>query len=186
MMLGDDCISSGSILKDYDSKELMHFLSIISSNEDGEKGNGVLLGDNAPYAVPKGTSVKLINDIALKNTVNTDDALLALEFGVAENPPLLSYLQSLQQLSSESLPSQVAKTVFQVFQKRSDGLDLEVLSCDDIDFLKKRIEEKEMWILPIVQDLWVSLHHSLHHSFGLICWCDDEKLKKGIQELEIC
>ena len=33
------------------------------------------------------------------------------EFGVAESPPLLSYLQSLLQLSSENLPSQAAKTV---------------------------------------------------------------------------
>ena len=33
------------------------------------------------------------------------------EFGVAENPPLLSYLQSLLQLSSGILPSEAAKTV---------------------------------------------------------------------------
>ncbi|GJY91609.1 histidine kinase-, DNA gyrase B-, and HSP90-like ATPase family protein [Tanacetum coccineum] len=33
------------------------------------------------------------------------------EFGVAENPPLLSYLQSLLQLSNQSLPSQAAKTL---------------------------------------------------------------------------
>ena len=33
------------------------------------------------------------------------------EFGVAENPPLLSYLQSLLELSTGSLPSQAAKTV---------------------------------------------------------------------------
>nr|GEW23168.1 hypothetical protein [Tanacetum cinerariifolium] len=77
----------------------------------------------------------------------------ASEVVSAENPPLLSYLQSLQQLSSESLPSQVAKTVFQVFQKWSDGLDSGILSCYDIDFLKKRMEEKEMQILPTVQDL---------------------------------
>ncbi|GKC27051.1 hypothetical protein Tco_1034345 [Tanacetum coccineum] len=37
-MVDDDCISSGSIVKDYDSEELMHLLSIISSNGDGEKG----------------------------------------------------------------------------------------------------------------------------------------------------
>lgn len=33
------------------------------------------------------------------------------EFGVAESPPLLSYLQSLLQLSTENLASQAAKTV---------------------------------------------------------------------------
>lgn len=29
-------------------------------------------------------------------------------------------------------------------------------------------------MLPTVLDKWVSLHPS----FGLVCWCDDEKLKK--------
>ncbi|GKE11619.1 hypothetical protein Tco_1415170 [Tanacetum coccineum] len=33
------------------------------------------------------------------------------EFGVAENPPLLSYIRSLLQLSTENLPSLAAKTV---------------------------------------------------------------------------
>ncbi|XP_076948185.1 protein NO VEIN-like [Bidens hawaiensis] len=101
------------------------------------------------------------------------------EFGVAENPPLLNYLQSLLQLSTTSLPSQAAKTVFQVFQKWSDGLDSGLLSSDDMDCLKKNMEEKEMRILPTVQDKWVSLHQS----FGLICWCDDEELKKEFEYL---
>ncbi|KAI3716435.1 hypothetical protein L1987_67312 [Smallanthus sonchifolius] len=101
------------------------------------------------------------------------------EFGVAENPPLLSYLQSLQQLSTRSLPSQAAKTVFQVFQKWSDGLGSGFLSSDDINYLKKNMEEKEMRILPTVQDKWVSLHQS----FGLICWCDDEQLRKEFKNL---
>lgn len=37
------------------------------------------------------------------------------EFGVSDNPPLLSYLQSLLQLSTTSLPSQAAKTVSIVY-----------------------------------------------------------------------
>ncbi|KAD5508904.1 hypothetical protein E3N88_16607 [Mikania micrantha] len=101
------------------------------------------------------------------------------EFGVAENPPLLSYLHSLLQLSTRSLPSQAAKTVFQVFQKWSDGLESGFLSSDDINYLKKNLEEKEMRILPTLQDKWVSLHQS----FGLICWCDDEQLKKEFKNL---
>ena len=36
------------------------------------------------------------------------------------------------------------------------------------------MEEKETRILPTVQDKWVSLHQS----FGHICWCDDEQLRK--------
>ncbi|KAI7727539.1 hypothetical protein M8C21_003843 [Ambrosia artemisiifolia] len=101
------------------------------------------------------------------------------EFGVAEYPPLLSYLQSLLHLSTTSLPSQAAKTVFQVFQKWSDGLDAGFVSSDDINYLKEKMEDKEMRILPTVQDTWVSLHQS----FGLICWCDDDELKKEFKNL---
>lgn len=36
-----------------------------------------------------------------------------------------------------------------------------------------------MAILPTVQDKWVSLHQS----FGLICWCDDEQLKQEFKNL---
>ncbi|XP_035841835.1 protein NO VEIN isoform X2 [Helianthus annuus] len=248
-----------------------------------------VLGDSAPYAIPKVNNVKLLTDIGLKNTVTLDDALSVLdvwrrsekpfrasvsqmskfytyiwnemsiskqkimeklhsqdfifvpysfksthevasgsflspnevywhdstgsmeqtrstypqfdrhhsfskmlcnvypglhyffvkEFGVAENPPLLSYLQSLLQLSTTSLPSQAAKTVFQVFEKWSDGLASGFLSSDDINYLKKNMEEKEMRILPTVRDKWVSLHQS----YGLMCWCDDEELKKEFKNL---
>nr|GFA45670.1 histidine kinase-, DNA gyrase B-, and HSP90-like ATPase family protein [Tanacetum cinerariifolium] len=65
-------------------------------------------------------------------------------------------------------------------KKWSDGLDSGVLSCDDINFLKKIMEEKEMRILPTVKDLWVFLHQS----FSLLCWCDDEKLKKEFKNLK--
>ncbi|GJW15825.1 histidine kinase-, DNA gyrase B-, and HSP90-like ATPase family protein [Tanacetum coccineum] len=51
-----------------------------------------------------------------------------------------------------------------LFQKWSDGIDSGVLRSDDIDYLKKSMEEKEMTILPTVQDKWVSLHQS----FGLV------------------
>ncbi|GJW27469.1 putative histidine kinase/HSP90-like ATPase superfamily protein [Tanacetum coccineum] len=156
MMLDDDCISSGSIVQDYASEELMHLLSIISSHGDREKGKYLMevldnlwddyfsekitglcsvngqnkpfkssilrilrsirwmassiddqlhfpndlfyncemvcsvLGDNAPYAVPKGTSVKLITDIGLKNTVNVDDALSALEVWRTSAKPFMA------------------------------------------------------------------------------------------------
>ncbi|GJW84613.1 histidine kinase-, DNA gyrase B-, and HSP90-like ATPase family protein, partial [Tanacetum coccineum] len=101
------------------------------------------------------------------------------EFGVAESPPLLSYIRSLLQLSTENLPSLAAKTVFLVFKKWSDGLDSEVLSSDDIDYMKKNMKEKETRILPTVQDKWVSLHQS----FGHICWCEDEQLRKEFMNM---
>ncbi|GKB92564.1 histidine kinase-, DNA gyrase B-, and HSP90-like ATPase family protein, partial [Tanacetum coccineum] len=358
-MMLDDCISPGATVTDYNSQELWHLLSHVSSKCDREKceyllkvldtlwddyssdkltafcsTNGqykpfksyvirilhgvrwlassmddqlhfpyelfhnceavhAVLGDNAPYCIPKVNNVKLLNDIGLKNTVHLDDALSVLEawrrsekpfrasisqmskfytyiwnemsnskqkilenlhsqafifvpcsfgstnevvsglflsptevywhdsivssmeqaksthpqfgqpvtqrpfskmlcnvyaglqyffvneFGVAENPPLRSYLQLLLQLSTESSPSQASKTVFLVFQKWSDGLDSGVLSSDDVDYMKKIMEEKELKILPTVKNKWVSLHQS----FGLICWCDDEELRKEFMNL---
>ncbi|KAL4591072.1 hypothetical protein LXL04_004020 [Taraxacum kok-saghyz] len=355
MMLDDDCvISSGSIVKDWESHELTQLLSHVGLNGDMDKGkyllevldtlwddyfrdkvtgfcsvNGqnkpfkssiirtldsvewlassmddqlhfskdlfhdcdtvrAILGDNAPYAVPKVNNLKLLNDIGFKTTVTLDDALSVLEvwrtskkpftasisqmskfytyiwnemsnsrqkitdklnsqpfifiphslnstqelvsglflsphevfwhdstgsmaqikstgsqfdhrhvskmlhnvypglhyffvneFGVAENPPLLGYLHSLLQLSTTILPSQTDKTVFQVFQRWSDGMESGILSCEDIEYLKKSMMEKETTILPTLQDKWVSLHES----FGLLCWCNDEKLKKEFKNL---
>ncbi|XP_071713992.1 protein NO VEIN-like [Rutidosis leptorrhynchoides] len=102
------------------------------------------------------------------------------DFGVVENPPLLSYLQPLLQLSNGSLPSLTSKTVFQVFRKWSDGLDSGIMSCDDINYLKKSMQDKKMRILPTSQYKWVSLNQSV----GLICWCDDEQLRKEFMKLK--
>ncbi|CAI9303982.1 unnamed protein product [Lactuca saligna] len=101
------------------------------------------------------------------------------KFGVAENPPLLGYLQSLLQLSSTILPSQAAKTVSDVFEQWNDGMESGILSSEDIGYLKKSIHKKKTTILPTVQDKCISLHES----FGLLCRCDDEHLKKEFKNL---
>ena len=48
------------------------------------------------------------------------------------------------------------------------------LGLEDIVYLKECLLKLEFTLLPTVQDKWVSLHPS----FGLVCWCDDEKLRK--------
>ncbi|GJU29321.1 histidine kinase-, DNA gyrase B-, and HSP90-like ATPase family protein [Tanacetum coccineum] len=101
------------------------------------------------------------------------------EFGVAENPPFLSYLQSLLQLSAESLPSQAAKTFFHVLRKWSDGLDSWVLSSEDIDHMKKSMEKMNMRIFPTVQNRWVSLHQS----FGLLSNKEKQMLRDKVSVL---
>ncbi|KVH90985.1 protein of unknown function DUF3883 [Cynara cardunculus var. scolymus] len=85
------------------------------------------------------------------------------ECGVKENPPLLEYF------------------VFDVFLMWSDGLKSGLLSFEDVEILKKNLEGKEMKVLPTAQDKWVSLHSS----FGLVCWCDDEKLADEFEGLNI-
>lgn len=96
------------------------------------------------------------------------------ECGVQEAPPLHSYIQILLQLSTITLPSQAADKIFQVFLMWADGLESGLLSADDVVYLKDCLSKLEFSVLPTVQDKWVSLHPS----FGLVCWCDDKKLKE--------
>nr|GMD70176.1 uncharacterized protein LOC109178973 isoform X1 [Ipomoea batatas] len=100
--------------------------------------------------------------------------------GVDEFPPFHGYLQILMQLSAVALPSEAAKTVFQVFLKWSEELKSGLLSSDDIKCLKDNLLQKDFMVLPTVQDKWVSLNPS----FGIICWCDDDKLKKEFKHYE--
>ncbi|GFY81619.1 histidine kinase-, DNA gyrase B-, and HSP90-like ATPase family protein [Actinidia rufa] len=102
------------------------------------------------------------------------------ECGVSEIPRLRSYLHILLQLSTVALASQAANMVFQVFLQWSDGLKSGILSPEDIAYLKECLLKLEFAVLPTVLDKWVSLHPS----FGLICWCDDEKLRKEFKHVD--
>lgn len=102
------------------------------------------------------------------------------ECGVQESPPFQNYLQILQQLSAVALPSQAAKIVFQVFLTCADGLKSGVLSSEDIDHFKECLLNFDFTVLPTSVDRWISLHPS----FGLVCWSDDEKLKKEFKDCD--
>ncbi|KAG9139131.1 hypothetical protein Leryth_019106 [Lithospermum erythrorhizon] len=96
------------------------------------------------------------------------------ECGVHEAPPLRSYLPALLKLSTVSLPSQSAKTVFKIFLKWADGLKSGSLTSEEVEYLKESLMKKEFSVLPTVLDNWVSLNPI----YGLICWSSDQKLKK--------
>ncbi|KAL8100915.1 protein NO VEIN [Apium graveolens] len=100
--------------------------------------------------------------------------------GVQESPPYRNYLQILQQLSAVALPSQAAKIVFQVFLICADGLKSGALSSKDIDYFKECLLNLEFTVLPTSVDRWISLHPS----FGLVCWSDDEKLRKEFKHCD--
>ncbi|CAJ1939132.1 unnamed protein product [Sphenostylis stenocarpa] len=102
------------------------------------------------------------------------------ECQVQEAPPLCSYIQILLQLSTITLPSQAADKILQVFLKWADGLKSGLLGVEDVTYLKECLYKLEFRILPTMQDKWVSLHPS----FGLVCWCDDKKLKKEFKHSE--
>ncbi|XVF65262.1 hypothetical protein PTKIN_Ptkin09bG0233400 [Pterospermum kingtungense] len=102
------------------------------------------------------------------------------ECKVPEKPSFCGYLDILLQLSTLTLPSQTANAVFQVFLKWADELKSGLLSTQDINHIKECLNKSEYTVLPTVLDKWVSLHPS----FGLVCWCDDKKLKKRFKHLE--
>ncbi|KAK8480690.1 hypothetical protein V6N11_070955 [Hibiscus sabdariffa] len=102
------------------------------------------------------------------------------ECKVPEKPSFCGYMDILLQLSALTLPSQAANAVFQVFLKWADALRSGLLSTEDIRQMKECLSKSEYTVLPTVLDKWVSLHPS----FGLVCWCDDEKLKKRFKHLD--
>ncbi|XP_020260573.1 uncharacterized protein LOC109836936 isoform X2 [Asparagus officinalis] len=93
--------------------------------------------------------------------------------GVPKTPPSGNYLQILLQLSSAARPSQAAHVVFQVFVKWANDLNSGLIKSREILDLKENLLKVENTVLPTLQDKWVSLHPS----FGLICWPDDDELK---------
>nr|XP_011462802.1 PREDICTED: uncharacterized protein LOC101296952 isoform X3 [Fragaria vesca subsp. vesca] len=99
--------------------------------------------------------------------------------GIHEIPPLRSYLQIMLQFSNAVLPSQAANAVFHIFQKWTDGLQ-SGLSAEDIVYLKDSLTMMDCTVLPTVQNKWVSLHPS----YGLVCWCDDKKLKEQFMNMD--
>ncbi|XP_077234844.1 histidine kinase-, DNA gyrase B-, and HSP90-like ATPase family protein [Tasmannia lanceolata] len=96
------------------------------------------------------------------------------ECGVRKIPPFLSYFQMLLQLSSIALPSQAAYVVFRVLLRWADDLKSGLVESREISHLKECLLKQENTVLPTVHDKWVSLHPS----FGLVCWSDDEDLRK--------
>jgi hypothetical protein len=49
---------------------------------------------------------------------------------------------------------------------------------NDIVYLKDTLQKLETTILPTMVDKWVSLHPS----FGLVCWLDDDELKQHFKD----
>lgn len=56
----------------------------------------------------------------------------------------------------------------------SDDIKTGVVNFDEILDMKINLKKLESRVLPTVLDKWVSLHPS----FGLICWADDDDLKR--------
>ncbi|ESQ56312.1 hypothetical protein EUTSA_v10024181mg [Eutrema salsugineum] len=97
--------------------------------------------------------------------------------GVPETPSFQEYLKILGQFAHYVSPSCAAKAVFKIFLKWSDDLK-SGKSSEDVVHFKERLSELDFTVLPTESDKWVSLHSS----FGLVCWCDDEKLKKRFKK----
>ncbi|KAL8227348.1 hypothetical protein R6Q57_017180 [Mikania cordata] len=151
----------------------------LSSSSSSEVVPGVLLSPQEVYWHNNMIITEYEQSKMLSNLYPSFRDFFVNECGVKENPPLLDYLAFLQHLSTLNTPLEAAKKVFDVFVTWSDGLKSGDLSLEDVEMLKRNLEEKTMKVLPTAEDKWVSLHSS----FGLVCWCDDEKLADEFQGL---
>ncbi|KAK9682468.1 hypothetical protein RND81_10G075900 [Saponaria officinalis] len=97
-----------------------------------------------------------------------------VECGMHEVPPFNHYPHILQQLSRNALPVEAAKTVFQVLLRWCDGIKCGALCLNDTTYFKECLSQLEFNVLPAMGNKWVSSNSS----FGLLCWCDDDNLKK--------
>ncbi|KAF0912690.1 hypothetical protein E2562_018941 [Oryza meyeriana var. granulata] len=98
--------------------------------------------------------------------------------GVPKVPKTADYVDILLGLSNAALPSQVANQVFRVFVRWANDLHSANDKTNDILFLKESLQKLETTILPTLGDKWVSLHPS----FGLVCWVDDNELKQHFED----
>ncbi|KAD5508905.1 hypothetical protein E3N88_16608 [Mikania micrantha] len=151
----------------------------LSSSSSSEVVPGVLLSPQEVYWHNNMIITECEQSKMLSNLYPSFHDFFVNECGVKENPPLLDYLAFLQHLSTLNTPLEAAKKVFDVFVTWSDGLKSGALSLEDVEMLKRNLEEKTMKVLPTAEDKWVSLHSS----FGLVCWCDDEKLADEFEGL---
>ncbi|KAL3506423.1 hypothetical protein ACH5RR_031805 [Cinchona calisaya] len=143
----------------------VNFPSSSSSHDDG--GDNVNDHDNLHEMDKKCDAYTGLHDLFVN------------ECEVEEIPPLQLCLQNLMQWSTTALPSQVARSVFNVFSKWADEFICGSLSSGDFEYLKERLLKKECAVLPSAQDKWVSLNPS----FGLVCWSDDDKLETEFSHL---
>lgn len=98
--------------------------------------------------------------------------------GVPKNPSFSSYLQIILQLSSTVPPSQLVDVVFQVYVKWATDFKSGLIDPVEILEFKENLLKLEHTVLPTSQDKWVSLHPS----YGLVCWPDDDELKQQFKQ----
>uniref|UniRef100_A0A0E0GV55 Uncharacterized protein n=1 Tax=Oryza nivara TaxID=4536 RepID=A0A0E0GV55_ORYNI len=98
--------------------------------------------------------------------------------GVPKVPKTSDYVDILLGLSNAALPSEVANQVFRVFARWANDLHSANDNMNDILFLEGSLQKLETTILPTLGDKWVSLHPS----FGLVCWVDDNELMQHFED----
>nr|CAB3497808.1 unnamed protein product [Digitaria exilis] len=152
-----------------------------------------LIGSAAPYAAPQISSSSLRKDIGFKTEVSYCDALMVLKSWITSQAPFSASMSQMckfynflsegvadskidikrEFLSSPSIftPLQRPRSseVFRVFVRWANENDKM-----NILYLKESLQKIETTILPTTVDKWVSLHPS----FGLVCWVDDDELKQ--------
>ncbi|KAL9140420.1 hypothetical protein ABFS82_14G036400 [Erythranthe guttata] len=186
-------LSKNKIIEELHSGPFI-FVPNTSSYPKEDLVHGTFLSPSQVYwhdTIDTVSPVKSVNPVCVSSTSSPQRKMLynfypnlhdffVNECGVDESPPLCSYLQILLELSTIALPHQAAKRVFEVFLMWNDALKSGSLSFEDAEYLKENLLKKENTVLPTRLDKWVSLHSS----FGLVCWCDDDDLGTEFRDLE--
>ncbi|KAK1272823.1 hypothetical protein QJS04_geneDACA012207 [Acorus gramineus] len=163
------------------------FVPFEYSSRDQDFVSGMLLSPSKVYWHDPTGCVNRIKEVDLKCTLRNQSCYpcktLATVYpnlhdffvngcGVRETPSFGEYIEILLQLSKVALPSQAAHAVFQVLVNWANDLKRGLVKQEDYFDLKQCLCDLENTVLPTMENKWVSLHPS----FGLICWCDDEEL----------
>ncbi|KAK3004440.1 hypothetical protein RJ639_020202 [Escallonia herrerae] len=191
MMWDMDMISSGTIAKDWESQELVHLLSKFTSRIDQERCKYLLeffdklwddnysnkitgycnISSTGELKTFKSSFISILHDIRWIASSMDDELHFPKE--------VFHNCEAVCSILGATAPYAVPK-VFKVFLKWSDGSNSGLLSSEDIEYLKECLSKVEFVVLPTALDKWVSLHPS----FGLVCWCDDEALRKEFKHFE--
>ncbi|KAJ4778054.1 hypothetical protein LUZ62_062311 [Rhynchospora pubera] len=99
--------------------------------------------------------------------------------GVPDVPPFTKYVDILLDLSTVASPTKASHLVAHVIMKWVNDIESKTARYDDILKLKELLHKVEYKILPTIRGKWVSLHAS----FGLTCWVDDDKLVQHFENV---
>ncbi|KAF8016182.1 hypothetical protein BT93_H1638 [Corymbia citriodora subsp. variegata] len=164
-----DHVSSGSVAEDWESTELDHLLSLLSASGNRLSFKFLLeildkLWDD--YFSDK--TIGYLNDKYNGNRTPFKSSFLNSICGV---PWVVSCMDDKFHYPKDLFyDCDAVHSILGYFAPYA----VPKVSSEDTLQVSRYLRKSEYTVLPTLRNRWVSLHSS----FGLVCWCDDEKLMK--------